>query len=59
MKVKNISPRIITLRSKKGVDKLLPLEAKVIQKENEEFAKLLIEDGQLKEIVSPAKATAK
>lgn len=52
MKVKNISASIVTLRSKKGKDSLLPLETKTIKEENEDFAKLLIADGKLKEVAT-------
>ena len=58
MKVKNISATIINLRSKKGKDQILPLETKTIKKENEEFAKLLIKDGKLKEVVARKAPTA-
>ena len=57
MKVKNISASLITLRSKKGQDKILPLETVEIKKENEEFAKVLISDGILKEVKSTTKAS--
>lgn len=52
MKVKNVSASIINLRSKKGKDSILPLEIVTLKKENEEFAKLLIADGKLKEVAT-------
>lgn len=55
MKVKNISAAIVTLRSKKGTDIINPLEVVTILKENEDFAKLLIQDGKLKEMVVKTK----
>ena len=47
MKIKNISPTIITLRSKEGVDKLNPLETVEIKKANEKFAEMLIKEKKL------------
>lgn len=55
MKIKNISPTIIKLRTKKERISVKPLEVIEVPREVEAFVKLLIADGKVQEVGQESK----